>query len=586
MRFAKRFILTTILGLALTTCASATPTKAKTTKPNIVLIVTDDQGWWDVGINGNKVIRTPNLDKLARSGINFKRFYAQPVCAPTRAGLMTGRYYLRTGVYNTRFGGDTMRGEEITLAEILRNSGYRTGLFGKWHLGHYAGQRPNDQGFEEFFGFNHGHIEQYDYSDQLLHNGKPVKTRGYVTDQFTDAAINFIKANRKQPFFCYLAYNAPHSPFIVGDAHAQQQQGDALISYYLKKGVPLRDARIYAMIERIDSNVGRLLQTLDDLNISDDTIVIFMGDNGGVSRFFRAGLRGAKASVFEGGVRVPCFVRWSGHFPANTETDALASHLDVLPTVCDIVRTPLPKDRKIDGHSLLPILKTGKGKSPHEYLFHTWNRYFPNKTKGTAVQNERWKLVGKQLFDLKSDPGEKTNVAGAHPDIAKQLQTKLDSWFADVTAGQSFQPLPIPIGHPDDAKVELQASWAKLNGKSTKYTFRAYDWDSIDGWKSPNDFATWNLTALQPGMYEVVISYSASSESRGSKFLVKVGKGSLTGNVQPTVTTDVFREQRLGELQLSRGKLSLIVQPIIVKGNELMRLNRIWLRKLNNSGLR
>ena len=550
-------------------------------KPNILLIVTDDQGWWDVGVNGNKIIRTPYLDKLAQSGVNLTRFYAQPVCAPTRAGLLTGRYYLRTGVYNTRFGGDTMRNEEITLSEILRGLGYRTGLFGKWHLGRYVGHRPNDQGFDEFFGFTHGHIEQYDYSDQLQYNGKPVKTRGYVTDLFTDAAISFMKQNAKRPFFCFLSYNAPHSPFIVGDAHAQQEKGDALINYYLKKRVPIRDARIYAMIERIDSNIGRLLRALEELRLSENTLVIFMSDNGGVSRFFRAGLRGGKGSVYEGGVRVPCFVRWLGHFPTNTKINAMTSHLDILPTVCDLLKAPLPKNHKIDGRSLFTLLKTGKGTSPHEYLFHTWNRYFPDKNKRTAVQSSRWKLVGKQLFDLRNDPGEKRNVAKQNPVIVRKLRAKLNAWFTDVTAGHKYQPLPIPVGHPSDNPVELQASWAILTGKTIRYTFRAYDWDTIDSWRTAKDSALWNLRVLHAGKYEVTVSYSADHSSAGSVFRLSAGNRKMKGVVQPTITPDVFRKVRLGVMYLQKGRMQLRAEVVSARGKELMRLNRIWLRRLD-----
>jgi arylsulfatase A len=218
-------------------------------QPNVLLVVTDDQGYWDTGWSGNEQIDTPTMDKLAEEGAAFTRFYVEPVCAPTRAGLMTGRHYLRTGIYNTRFGSDTLGKDEITLAELLKQAGYRTGLFGKWHLGKYAGYRPHDRGFDEFLGHYHGHIERYEYADQLVHNGRPVHTRGYVTDLFTDAAIEFIETSGRRPFFCYLAYNAPHSPFVLDTSHDQQPTGDALIEKYLQRGLPLREARIYGMVE-------------------------------------------------------------------------------------------------------------------------------------------------------------------------------------------------------------------------------------------------------------------------------------------------------------------------------------------------
>ncbi|MEO2007955.1 MAG: arylsulfatase, partial [Pirellulaceae bacterium] len=328
-------------------------------KPNILFVLTDDQGWWDVGMRGNKDLDTPVLDALSEESVDFSRFYAAPVCAPTRAGLMTGRYCFRTGLYNTRFGGDTLGLSEVTIAEQLKKAGYRTGCFGKWHLGKYAPYQPHHRGFDEFLGHYHGHIDKYDYPDQIVHNGKPVEARRYVTDLFTDAAIEFIETNQKQPWFCYLPFNAPHSPWVVGTSHDGQARGDLLINKYLKRGLELREARIYAMIDIIDQNVGRLLKTLDELKLTDNTVVLFMTDNGGVSRHFKAGLRANKGSIYEGGVRVPLFVRWPKHFPAGGRVEAQCSHVDLFPTFCELAGVPLPDDRKIDGMSLLPLLEAG-----------------------------------------------------------------------------------------------------------------------------------------------------------------------------------------------------------------------------------
>ena len=290
-------------------------------RPNLLLIVTDDQGVWDLGSSGNPDIDTPHLDALAKSGVSFARYYAAPVCSPTRAGLMTGRYAFRTGIYNTRFGGDSLARSEVTVAELLKQAGYRTGLFGKWHLGRYHGYQPQQRGFDEFLGHYQGHIERYEYTDQFVHNGRPVESRGYVTELVTDAAIDFIDESKHRapaaPFFCYLAYSAPHSPFQMDTSHAHQPKGDAMIEKYLKKGLPLMQARIYAMVERVDRNIGRLLAHLETSGLANDTVVFFMSDNGGVSKHWTGELRGFKAQVYEGGVRSPLFVRWPGEFPAG-----------------------------------------------------------------------------------------------------------------------------------------------------------------------------------------------------------------------------------------------------------------------------
>ena len=244
-------------------------------------------------------------------------------------------------------------------------------------MGKYAPYQPQNRGFDEFLGHYHGHIDEYDYPDQIVHNGKPVEARRYVTDLFTDAAIEFIENSGDQPWFCYLPFNAPHSPWVVGTSHDGQQRGDALINKYLRRRLPLREARIYAMIDIIDQNVGRLLDKLDQLKQTDETVVVYMSDNGGVSKHFKAGLRSNKGSIFEGGVRVPLFVRWPGAFPGGARIEAQCSHVDLFPTFCELASVPLPHDRTIDGRSLLPLLRVGSGQRHHQYVYHTWDRFYP-----------------------------------------------------------------------------------------------------------------------------------------------------------------------------------------------------------------
>ena len=343
-----------------------------TERPTLLLIVTDDQGPWDLGSAGNPHLDTPHLDGLARDGVSFARYYVAPVCSPTRAGLMTGRYAFRTGLYNTRYGGDSLALGEVTVAELLRQAGYRTGLFGKWHLGRYPGYQPHQRGFDEFLGHYQGHIERYEYADQFVHNGRPVATRGYVTELVTDAAIEFIDETRRRrpgaPFFGYVAYSAPHSPYQLDTSHAHQPAGDALITKYLRRGLALQQARIYAMIERVDANVGRLLEHLDRTGLARDTVVLFQSDNGGVSRHWTGNFRGFKAQVYEGGVRSPLLVRWPGRFPAGGLVRAQTAHVDLLPTFCELAGVAPPADRPIDGRSLVPLLRAGRGEHHQPFV--------------------------------------------------------------------------------------------------------------------------------------------------------------------------------------------------------------------------
>ncbi len=560
-------------------------------KPNILFVLTDDQGWWDVGMRGNKDLDTPVLDALSEESVDFSRFYAAPVCAPTRAGLMTGRYCFRTGLYNTRFGGDTLGLSEVTIAEQLKKAGYRTGCFGKWHLGKYAPYQPHHRGFDEFLGHYHGHIDKYDYPDQIVHNGKPVEARRYVTDLFTDAAIEFIETNQKQPWFCYLPFNAPHSPWVVGTSHDGQARGDLLINKYLKRGLELREARIYAMIDIIDQNVGRLLKTLDELKLTDNTVVLFMTDNGGVSRHFKAGLRANKGSIYEGGVRVPLFVRWPKHFPAGGRVEAQCSHVDLFPTFCELAGVPLPDDRKIDGMSLLPLLEAGSGQRHHKYVYHTWDRYFPNPNDRWAISDQRWKLACQirrgetateknwQLFDLDADLAEKNNLADKHPEIVRRLRAEFLRWFDDVTDGVEYRPVPIPVGHTAEPLVEIQPSWAKWQGKNVTYVFRGYDWDTIEGWKEAGEHATWKLDVLRGGTYEVAISYGRSARGGGTLRL-SVGDQTVECTPPTTPTADVFTRLDVGTLVLSKGPATLKAEVVTAHGTELLRLNRIFLRRV------
>ena len=566
--------------------------------PNVLLIVTDDQGAWDLGSAGNPHIHTPNLDALAKSGVSFARYYAAPVCSPTRAGLMTGRYAFRTGLYNTRFGGDSLSLREVTVAQLLRQAGYRTGLFGKWHLGRYHGYQPQQRGFDEFLGHYQGHIERYEYADQFVYNGRPVTTRGYVTDLVTDAAIDFIDDARRRaaasPFFCYVAFSAPHSPYQLDTSHAHQPEGDAMITNYLKRGLDLQQARIYAMVERVDRNIGRLLAHLDKSGLTRDTVVLFMSDNGGVSRHWNGTLRGFKAQVYEGGVRSPLFVRWPEQFPAGGVVKAQASHVDILPTLCELAGAAVPKDRTIDGRSLVPLLRAGAGDRHQPFVYHSWNRMVPSPDSNWGISDQRFKLVGAvgasgkkkagsgpELYDLEADPGERKNIAAAHPDQVKALRAEFLRWYGDVTQGASFAPVLIPVGHAEDNPVELQPSWAQTRGAGVNYVFEAYDWDTIEGWSKPGEAAEWRLEVVRPGRYEVSLAYGCSIASAGGKLRVGTGSSAVEFTTASSASPNVFQRGVAGILTLPAGPAVLRTEVVSVPHGEMMRLNRIWLRRLD-----
>lgn len=557
------------LSLLLIACAAKA---ADSPPPNILLIVTDDQGWWDLGVHGNPVLRTPRLDALCGEGVEFTRFYASPVCSLTRASIMTGRYPQRTGCFDTRFGHDTLAKSEITIGDVFKKAGYRTALFGKWHQGRYMPYHPNERGFDEFLGFwQYGHVERYRHPDRIWHNKQPVACRGHITEVITDAAINYIAAS-EQPFFCYVAYNAPHAPWLAEDD---------LVEHYLNQGVNYDNARIYALIEQCDRNIGRLLDALKEHRLEDNTIVLFMSDNGGISNHYTAGLRGSKGTVYEGGVRSPLMVRYPGRFPAGAKVDAMAGVIDLLPTLADAARIALPSDRVIDGRSLLSLLENGAGESPHRRMYHAWTRGRPSADSNWAVRDERYKLVNGRLYDLLADPSESRDLAAEQPADVARLRQDFLTWFEDVCAGQEFDRALIEVGRDDENPVELQASWARLGGTHTRYTFDAYDWDFIDGWNQRGDFAAWNLDVVKPGRYIVSAAYAAERQQEGGQFTVRIGDAQLTGKIASTPSITTFVEHRLGEVDLRPGAQALTVEANRIHGSHLMTLNRIvltWVR--------
>ncbi len=463
-------------------------------RPNIILCMTDDQGFGDLGFHGNPMIRTPVLDRLAAGSVRFNNFYVCPVCAPTRASLMTGRWSLRTGVYDTYNGAAIMASEETTLAEILREEGYSTGIFGKWHLGDNYPFRPQDQGFEESLVHRGGGVGQVgdvmnyfkfdrSYFDPTLwKNGVPVQTRGYCSDVYTDAAIEFIETHRKKPFFVYLPFNAPHTPLQVPDEFLRiYTDKDPAEASYPRQGRPLpemsdleKDAarRVYAMVTNIDRNLGRLFERLRSLKLDSNTIVIFLTDNGPQQRRYTAGLRGRKASIYEGGIRVPCFMRIPGQAPGSAGIDIPAAHIDMLPTVLSLCGIAVPRSLNIDGHSLVPLIQ-GRGVSWAERpLFFHWQRGFPEPYRNIAVRKGRYKLVGHapdtagiedlELFDLQEDPYEMTDLCSSLPQKARELKQDFDRWYADIMDSPHLkEPRRIRLGSPHEDPVLLNRNDAK-----------------------------------------------------------------------------------------------------------------------------
>ncbi|MBN2665910.1 MAG: sulfatase-like hydrolase/transferase, partial [Bacteroidales bacterium] len=289
-------IYLTGLAVASLSCSNL----ANNSNPNIVVILADDMGWGDINVNGNDKISTPVLNRLKSESLSFDRFYVCPLSAPTRAEMLTGRYFLRTGVSSVTRGYENMRSDEVTIAEVLKDNGYTSGCFGKWHNGRYFPQHPNRQGFDEFVGFPVGHLGYY-FDAWFLHNDEEKQSSGYTSDYFNDQAVEFIERNRENPFLCYVSFNVPHSPFQVPEKY---------FSKYRQAGLDSTLSSVYGMVENMDDNISRLLEKLEELNIAENTIVIFFSDNGPNTDRYNGGMKGRKGSVDEGGVRVPFYIKW------------------------------------------------------------------------------------------------------------------------------------------------------------------------------------------------------------------------------------------------------------------------------------
>jgi len=494
--------------------------------PNLILILTDDQGYGDLACHGNPVIRTPSLDRLHAEGVCFRHFHASPVCSPTRASLMTGRYNFRTGAIDTYLGRSMMHPDEVTLPELLGAHGYRTGIFGKWHLGDNYPMRAMDKGFQEALVHNGGGLAQPSgrpgdgYFDPVLsHNGVWAKHSGYCTDIFTSAAIAFIARHRAEPFFVYLATNAPHMPLQVADEYSGR---------YLAMGLDEETAKTYAMITNIDDNVGRLLASLKELGLERNTIVIFLTDNGpavsrGVDRF-NAGLRDLKGSVYDGGIRVPCFLRWPARLQAGREIDEMAAHIDLLPTLLDACGAPLPDGLRLDGISLLPLLLGAAAPWPERTLYFQWHRGDePEPYRNCCARSDRYKLVnGTELYDLIADPGEQRDIAADHPEIVARMRAGYEAWIEDVSATRGYAPPRIHLGTLHENPVTLTRQ----------------DWRGAEGWGNEH-LGYWEVKVATAGEYDITLRFSARLPAREAHF--RLGDNSLSQALDEGATACVFQ---------------------------------------------
>ena len=484
-------------------------------RPNIVVFLSDDQGWGDLSHSGNKDLKTLNIDSLARDGVSFDRFFVCPVCSPTRAEFLTGRYHPRSNVYSTSAGGERMDLDEMTIADLFKKSGYATGAFGKWHNGMQFPYHPNGRGFDEFYGFCSGHWGNY-FSPMLERNGEIVEGKGFCIDDFTTQAMEFMEKSKakSQPFFTYLPYNTPHSPMQVPDKYWGKFAHKNL---KMKAGDRhLRSA--LAMCENLDYNVGRVLAKLDQLKVAENTIIVWFHDNGPNGKRWNGGMKGRKGSVEEGGCRSPLFIKWPGGIKKGRQIEKIVSVRDLLPTLCELAGIKALPPNPLDGKSLVALIKNSEAEWEDRIFVNQWKNKF-----GVRSQNYRLGEKG-ELFDMASDPEQLKPIKNEK--VSRKLRKALAKYKTEVLPGYGGgkDERDFVIAHPGSKLTQLPARDAVATGglkRSNRFPNDSY----FESWNSIDDRITWKAEAGESGAFEVEIFYA--TKSGGAKYRLSFKGGEL-----------------------------------------------------------
>ena len=596
----KRSNLTTLFLFSLFTWHLAS---ANADKPNVIVILTDDQGWGDLGVHGNTNISTPNIDRLASQGMAFDRFYVCPICSPTRAEFMTGRYNPRTGVKSASRGEERIDLDETTIFEDFKAAGYHTAAFGKWHNGMQPPYHPNARGIDEYYGFCSGHWGHY-YSPMLEHNGRIVTGEGFLIDDFTTHALKFMDAlttkneeqGTKNPFFIYLPYCTPHSPMQVPDCWWDKfEDHDLPLRARDDQPENLPHARAaLAMCENIDWNVGRLMQKLDDLKIADNTIVIYFSDNGPNGFRWNADMKGKKGTVDEGGVRSPFFIRWPEKIKAGAKTDTISGSIDLKPTLLDLAGICDTGTLPMDGISLKPLLFEDAENWP--------DRLYINHFNGkTSVRSQRFRLGLKGgLYDMQKDPGQRVDVRDKFPKVYRELAAAGEKFDREVVGElpQGKDERPFTIGHPDLALTQLPARDAIATG-DIRRSGRAPNCSYYTHWVNKEDTISWNADVQIEGDYQARVYYTCTNDDLGTVLQLSCGESAITkevtvANDPPLIGAESDRAPRrseslvkdfvpldLGIIRLKKGKDPLVLSALKIPGKQSIEMRLILLNRIS-----
>ena len=584
---------------------SIVTTHAATSRPNVLVILADDSGWGDYSSSGNTNIRTPNIDSIADDGAKLDRFYVCPVCSPTRAEFLTGRYHPRGGVRGVSTGQERLNLDEKTLADAFKVAGYATGAFGKWHNGSQWPYHPNARGFDEYYGFTSGHWGEY-FDPPLEHNGELVRGKGYIADDLTNHAIEFIEKNKSKPFFCYLPFNTPHSPFCVPDEYWDRFKDSPVTlrsQEKEKEELPVTRCAL-AMVENLDWNVGRVLKKLEELHLSENTIVIYFSDNGPNSWRWNGGMKGKKGMTDEGGVRSIFYIRWpGGGIQKGTVVSQISGAIDLLPTLLAMTEVPRVGDKPLDGMDLSPLLLGKKVQWVDRTIFSTFGGKLSART-----QQYRLEDVG-ALYDMVADPGQTKDIAAEKPDVAAKLRDQAAEWlkemFGAVAAGnvkpkgkakRDGQPndlRPFPVGFAEFPMTPLPARDGVPHGE-VKRSAGAPNCSYFVNWRSKEDSMTWDIEVNTAGEYEATIYYTCPEADAGSTIELGLGDAKLAGKVAPAWDPPLIDNQdrvprqsesimkefhalKLGRMRLDKVRGLLTLRALEIPGKSVMDVRLVTL---------
>jgi len=562
-------------------------------KPNVLIIIADDQGWGDLGFTGNRSVSTPNLDQLAKSGVVLDRFFVSPVCSPTRAEFLTGRYHVRTGVSGTSTGRVRLDLDESTITEAFKQAGYKTALFGKWHNGGQAPYHPNCRGIDEFYGFCSGHWGNY-FNPVLEHNGEIVKGNGFITNDLTDHTIDYLNKKNDQPFFLIMALNTPHSPMQVPEEFWNryknkniQQQG----SIPEKEDIEHTRAAM-ALNENIDVNIGRVMNTLKKNNQLDNTIIIYFSDNGPNGNRYNGGMKGIKGSVDEGGVRVPFIIQWNKIIKGGRTLPSIAANIDIFPTLIELAGIQWKNPTPFDGISLKNLLLQ-ENYQPNDRIIPS---FWANET---SVRSQQFRLSNKnELYDMFHDPNQTKNVANEFPTEFQKLSSWKENWLKTVRTELPDQDLrPLIVGNKKMALTKLPASEAEAKGniiRSSKHPNDSY----FKGWKSTDDKILWNIEVESDGLFEVEVYYVCTEKNVGSEIEMQFNGASISNKIQTANNAPVmgmehdkvlreesyvkdFKPMKLGKINLKKGKGTLELYSKHLNTPDDLECNLITLRRIS-----